>query len=69
MLPGCNLCTSQQHEDSVHYAEILAWLAEDSHQGDTSGRMYYAYKRREKKNYPGLIEDVWWMMNHPPQDW
>lgn len=65
----CQLCSSLDHVQEFHDTEILNWLANDPPKGGTNGRSYYAFKRRERKNYPGLRADVWWMMNHTVDRW
>lgn len=65
----CQLCNSPDHKQEFHDTELLNFLATDSHQGDTNGRAYYSYKRREKKDYKGLREDTWEMMHKLPHSW
>lgn len=65
----CVLCGSVEHAQEFHDTEILSWLADDPPEGGTNGRAYYAFKRRERKNYPGLRADVWWMIHHPVDRW
>ncbi len=66
----CELCGATGHVGSFHDTEIVEWLSADPAGGQTNGRAYYAYKRREKgKKYPGFRKDVWAMMQTTADRW
>lgn len=65
----CELCGQEGHLGNWHDSEIVAWLDVEPTRGDSDMRAYYAYKRRDRKNYPGFRKDVWEMMHLPTDRW
>lgn len=72
---ACELCghvpTDPVQHAKLHDAEIFGWLADDSGSEfmPRGARMYYAFKRQQNRDYPGLRQDVRWMMYHSAHLW
>jgi hypothetical protein len=66
---ACELCGGEGHLENFHDPEIVAWLDAEPARGTSDMRAYYAYKRRERKGYPGFRKDVWSMMHQPAYRW